>query len=83
MSGDDDNESFGLVLAFDSDDPEFARGFDIGNVYGQLRSEPAHVEATIRAGNAEMLMRCAEEAGYSFAAEPYGDDFVHVTLDRR
>lgn len=79
----DDDESFGLVLAFDSADPEFARGFDIGNIYGQLKADPYHLEATIQAGNAEMLMRCAEQAGYTFAAEPCGDDYVSVTLDRR
>ena len=49
--------SWGLVLPFDTDDPEFARGCEIGMVWTALRFTDdwdSH-SATVRGSNAEMI----------------------------
>lgn len=68
-----------LVLPFDTDEPEFSRGVEVGMIWARLDHEyPVH--ATVRAENAEMVMRIAEARGLSFAAEPLSDDWLAVTL---
>lgn len=54
-----------LVLAYDSDSPEFARGFEAGMVYGQLKPRlESSLEVYVHASNAEMMNRIAEATGY-------------------
>ncbi|HUZ41179.1 MAG TPA: hypothetical protein VMU68_07285 [Acidimicrobiales bacterium] len=66
-----------LICPFDSDDPEFVRGFEIGALWERLKSrEP--VTATIHATNIEMTMRIAEATGIAFRAEDLDDDWLQV-----
>jgi hypothetical protein len=70
---------FGLVLAFDTDDPEFTRGFEAGQLWERLERDGA-ADQLIHAENAEMVMRIAESRGLAFKAEDAGDGWLHVTL---
>lgn len=83
MLGMSDSDSYSLVLPFDSDNPEFTRGFEIGRIYGQLDTRPPTLNGTIHATNAEMLIRVAEQAGYTYRGEPLGPDFLAVALERQ
>jgi hypothetical protein len=77
-----DHVDYGLVLAFDSDEPEFTRGFALGMIWERLGSHPEGVSETVRAESAEMLIRIAEAKGLPFTAEPAGDsgEWLWVTI---
>jgi hypothetical protein len=72
-----DRHKMDLVCPFDSDHPEFTRGFELGVLWERLK-KPGPFEATLHATNAEMVMRVAEAAGRSFSGEDIGDDWVSV-----
>ncbi len=66
-----------LVLPFDSDDPEFTRGFEAGRLWEQVTREgPA--EMAIHASNIEMALRIAEAAGLSVIGDELSDEWVVV-----
>ena len=70
---------FGLVLAFDSDDPEFTRGFEAGQVWTRLDYEQ-EFECYLSPGNAEMIMRICEAKGVAFTAEPCGEHWLWLRV---
>ena len=70
-----------LVLGFDTDDPQYARGFEAGMLWERMNAEH-HLVADIHATNTEMVMRMAEAKGFSFVAEDLNDDWTHVELHR-
>jgi hypothetical protein len=78
----DDDATHGLVLAFDTDDPQFVRGVGIGMLWQRLEQEPQGISATVRAESAEMVIRIAEARGLPFSAEPAGDsgEWLWVTI---
>jgi len=56
---------YSLILAFDSDNPEFTRGVEIGLLWSDLyvpKSEMFIV--TMHLSNSEMMLRVAETLGY-------------------
>jgi len=69
-----------VVLDFDTDDPEFSRGFEAGTVWTLLRDpEYDSVDAVVRASLAEMMIRMGEATHRSFRADPVeGTDYLHV-----
>jgi len=68
-----------LICPFDTDDPEFVRGFEVGTVWSQVRTgEPCVV--TVHATNVEMVMRMAEATGRLFEAEDLDDDWIAVAF---
>ena len=70
-------EGHGLILAFDSDDPEFARGFEAGRLWSQLRGCPGQpVIELVHARNAELVFRMADATGRSVRGEDIGDDWL-------
>jgi|HubBroStandDraft_2_1064218.scaffolds.fasta_scaffold54488_3 hypothetical protein len=73
---------YGLVLAFDTDDFEFTRGFALGQLWERLERHPEGIAATVLAASAEMVMRIAEAKGLPFTAEPAGDsgEWLWVTI---
>jgi hypothetical protein len=75
----DGETSYGLLLAFDTGDPEFARGAEAGILWQRLETEP-FVRATITTRNAEMVMRIAEAKGLPFSAEPLTDEWLSVKI---
>lgn len=68
-----------LIVPFDSDDREFARGFEAGVLWQRLR-DPEDFALTIRASNIEMAMRMAEERGRCAQGQDLDDDWVFTTF---
>lgn len=89
MVPDDDGGGFSLLLPFDSDDPEFVRGFNAGSMYGWLTAcVDAGVPAreppfALRAENLEMLIRIAESLGLSVMTEDDGGEHLTVRFNER
>jgi hypothetical protein len=52
-----------LALAFDTDDPEFARGVEIGLLFARASTEREAFEETVHVANAEMVLRIADAVG--------------------
>lgn len=75
----DGDTEYGLILPFDTDDTEFARGVEAGILWQRLEQEPG-VQTAITAKNAEMVMRIAEARGLPFSAEPLTDEWLSVTI---
>jgi hypothetical protein len=70
------------LLAFDTGEPEFARGFEVGLLWGRMIHESEIVQ-TIHAENAEMVIRMAEAYDtWTFTGEPVGEDRMRVVLAR-
>jgi hypothetical protein len=72
-----------LLMAFDTDDPEFARGFEVGRLWEQLRAapdcEPLEGEL-VHAANAEMLMRLGEATGRQARAVDLDGHWLEVSF---
>jgi hypothetical protein len=77
-----DSTEYGLVMAFDSDDPEFVRGFEIGRLYEMAQRCPEPFEQTVHASNTEMVIRVGEATGRRVSASeiPETDDWLSVTV---
>jgi hypothetical protein len=78
----DHEHSFSLVLPFDSDDPEFCRGVDVGRMYELLRLCPDEetLEFTCLAHNAEMILRLGETFHRPVVSVETTDDWLDVTF---
>lgn len=74
-----DGHRWGLVLAFDTDDPEFTRGVEAGIIWAHLETYRCH-EGIVSNANAEMVIRMAEARGMPFHAEELGDEWLYVTI---
>lgn len=81
MSADDD-EIYGLVLPFDSDDLEFTRGFEAGMIWQQMQMKVPVIEQHLSGANAEMAMRMAEIEDYTFSAEDLSNDWYWIKLTK-
>lgn len=69
------------VLAFDRDEPEFAAGFECGRVWAQLEeNEHVPVVETMRASNAEMVLRIAESRDRVARSVELCDGWIQVTF---
>lgn len=60
MTPADDGTGFDCVLAFDTDDPLFARGFEAGRLWSDLRCSEGDFNALVHATNTEMALRMGE-----------------------
>jgi hypothetical protein len=67
-----------LVLAFDSDQREFARGFEAGALWEALRSDAAELQATVHASNTEMVVRMGEALGRQVEGDQVDADWTSV-----
>ncbi len=76
---DDTGRKWGLVLAFDTDDPEFTRGFEAGRIW-QATEDGTPWSGLVTAANAEMLMRIAEARGMGVRAEDVGHDWYQAQV---
>jgi hypothetical protein len=68
------------LLPFDSDDAEFARGFEAGRLWALLRTSDDEVVECIHASNAEMAMRLAEATERHVVATELGHDWLEATF---
>lgn len=70
-----------LLLPFDTQDPQFARGFECGRVWAILRADPdAEFSEYVHAANLEMLLRMAEAAGRMVRTEDVDEMWVLATF---
>src|SRR5262245_52756517 len=67
-----------LLLAFDSESPEYARGFEAGRIWALLREADDDVEVEVHATNTEMVMRMAEATGRVVAGEVLDGTWTRV-----
>ena len=70
-----------LKLQFDTNDPEFARGVQIGMVWQLLHGEVEEFEMPLYLTNAEMVFRMCEATGYTFTAKYENDEEVDDDAD--
>lgn len=68
------------LLPFDTDDAEFARGFEAGRLWTLLRASDDEVVEGIHASNAEMAIRLAEATERSVVATDLGHDWLEATF---
>lgn len=67
------------LVVFDTNDPEFVRGFEVGRLWTMLRTEPDQVvEEYLRATNVEMALRLAESTGREVRSIELNDDWLFV-----
>jgi hypothetical protein len=70
---------FSCLLPFDSDAPEFARGFEVGRLWGKLQERPEDpFEEYVHAQNVEMVLRIADATSRSVRSDELGDDWLIV-----
>lgn len=70
-----------LLLPFDTDDAEFARGFEIGRLWAMLTLGDREVVAELaHTSNAEMLIRLGEATGRRAVAEIHDDTWLIATF---
>jgi hypothetical protein len=71
-----------LLLAFDTDSPDFARGFELGRLWALLRSDPDEaIQEYAHASNVEMLLRLGEATGRHVESEEVGNDWLLVSFE--
>jgi hypothetical protein len=71
---------FDLVMAFDRDSTEFARGVEVGLAFTRLATEPRPVSMLTHVDNAEMVVRLAEAYGVRAVSVERGGDWLEVTF---
>lgn len=68
------------VLAFDSDSPEFVRGFEAGWLYQRLAADEQVDGQPFHAVNAEMVMRMLDALGRTDLTASFTSDPVWMVL---
>lgn len=78
----DEGMNYGLrpLLPFDTDDPEFTRGFEAGRLWERMKNDATDWDETVHATNGEMVMRMAEVCEREFRAEDLDDIYVRVFI---
>jgi hypothetical protein len=74
------NDGYRLLVAFDTDAAEFARGAEVGMLLVRLGTEPRPVRAIAHVRNTEMMFRLAEATGTSVSAQELDADWMEVTF---
>jgi hypothetical protein len=69
---------YSLILAFDTDSADFARGFEAGRLWERIKADRTSWSQTIDAANAEMVMRMCDAEDREFRAEALEGDWVEV-----
>lgn len=79
-----------LVLEFDTDDPEFARGFTCGQIWQLMELDTPGIELTVPSNILWMCAAMADAKGYAFEGEELNTevpgledaDWVYVTFTK-
>jgi len=69
-----------LLLPFDTNDPEFTRGFEAGRIWERIKNDQTNWDTMIHHTNAEMVIRMCEIQDRIFRAEMVNDDYVNVFI---
>jgi hypothetical protein len=74
-------DGLSCLLAFDTDDPQFVRGFELGRLWGELRSDPeAEVTGYVHTSGAEMVLRMAEATRREVRSEELGEGWLSINF---
>lgn len=68
------------LLKFDTDDAEFARGFETGRLWALLRGTDDEVVETVHAENAEMILRLGEATDRHVRAVELDENWIEATF---
>jgi hypothetical protein len=68
------------LLPFDTEDAEFARGFEAGRLWALLRGTDDEVIETVHAANAEMILRLGEATGRHVQAVDLDENWIEATF---
>jgi hypothetical protein len=69
-----------LVLPFDTDAIDFARGFEVGALWADLQATEDPVEALVHATNSEMVLRMGEALGRDVVGEQLDTSWTRATF---
>lgn len=69
-----------LLLPFDTDNPEFVRGFEAGRIWERIKNDRTDWDAMVHGSNAEMIMRMCEVEDRNYRAEIVDDIYVQVFI---
>jgi hypothetical protein len=75
-----DPSGHACLLPFDTDDAEFARGFETGRLWALLNSTDEEVVETVHAANAEMILRLGEATGRHVRSVELDENWIEVTF---
>lgn len=75
-----DPSGHSCLLPFDTDDEQFARGFEAGRLWALLRASDDEVVECIGASNAEMAMRIADATNRMVVSTELGHDWLEATF---
>jgi hypothetical protein len=75
------DDSLSLVLPFDTTDPKFRRGVEVGVLWATLRLR-GRAGGTVCWETAAMLMKIADEKRLQFSAKPVDETWVTVSIRR-
>ncbi len=67
-------DSKDFLLEFDTTSEDFMRGFECGEIWACLADGVEEIRAIVTADNAEMIIRMAEAADYSYQGKELTDD---------
>lgn len=75
----DETPTYSCVLAFDTNDPMFTYGFELGALWVDLEQNPHEpIEQTLHTRNTEMCMRIAESLDLEHEAEIHDETWMTV-----
>lgn len=75
-----DSAGHACLLPFDTDDTEFARGFEAGRLWALLQTTDDEIVETVHASNAEMILRLAEATDRQVQAVDLDEHWIEVTF---
>lgn len=70
-----------LILRFDTDDPEFVRGFEAGRVWQKLSESDEYFILILHCNNTEMILRMAEAEERTVRCELLDDTWMKVIFE--
>lgn len=69
---------YDLVLPFDTDNPEFVRGVEVGRLWEIMKATPEAFEEMVHLVNAEMVLRIAEAQNRTVESEEHDEIWMTV-----
>lgn len=69
-----------LVLPFDTDSADFARGFEAGALWSDLKATEESIEAVMHTSSIEMAMRMAEALHRPLVGDVLDDTWTRATF---
>jgi hypothetical protein len=72
------------VIAFLDQSSAFARGFEAGRLYSQMRAGQERIEGHYHVANEEQLINIAQKCGYAMTVrDPVENGWVWMEFERR